>query len=265
MDEFRIVAGEQACFVALEVFEAVEGNGAEGVDRAHVGIDAGRAGLEGKERRVEEEVVAALGLAGDGRVQVVVALQLAGKPEEVIDLAGEQFQLDFADRQALAAAFDVAAVDGQLDQRFAERHVPDLALEIGGEHRFQLVDAGFEKAAEILVIDMAEIEGARCGLGFPLAAHGQAAAGRFGGFDGAQPLPAFLAKAHGDAALVQFEARRVEIGVEQVLVLRRDVGQQRVFGEPGCGLGAQLQLEFDFGAHRSLSDGAGADIAGCSA
>ena len=170
--------------VALEVFQAVEGDTAEGIDRCLLCADGGRAGLEGAERRVQKEVVAALGLAGNGRVQVMVALQLAGQPEDVVDLAGEQFQLDFANGQPLAAAVDMPAVDGQFDQRFAKGYVPDLALEVGGEHRFQLIDARFEESTEFGVVDVAEIEGAWRGLGFPLAAHGQAAAGWLGRFDG---------------------------------------------------------------------------------
>lgn len=37
--EFRVLAGEQALFVALEVLEAVEGDAAEGFVRRNVGID----------------------------------------------------------------------------------------------------------------------------------------------------------------------------------------------------------------------------------
>lgn len=78
MHEFRVIVGEQALLVALEVFQAVEGDAAEGIDRGLLGADGSRAGLEGAERRVQEEVVAALGLAGNGRVQVMVAPAVGG-------------------------------------------------------------------------------------------------------------------------------------------------------------------------------------------
>jgi len=51
---------------------------------------------------------------------------------------------------------------------------------------------------------------------------------------------------------VQLQFGRIEIGVEQALLLRRDVRQQRMVAELfGC-LGRQLQLEFDFCAHGFL-------------
>ena len=68
-------------------------------------------------------------------------------------------------------------------------------------------------------------------------------------------MPAFLAEADGDAALMQGEIGGVEIGVEQVLGLPRESGQQGVPGESAGGFRAQLQLEFDFGAHPSLPVG----------
>ena len=74
------------------------------------------------------------------------------------------------------------------------------------------------------------------------AAHGQTAARRFGGFDGEQPLLAFLAKAHGDTLAMQVEIRRVVIGVEQAYFLRRDIGQQGMTGQFLRRLRAELQL-----------------------
>jgi hypothetical protein len=53
-------------------------------------------------------------------------------------------------------------------------------VEIGGEDGLEALAPLFEKLAEIVGIDMAEIECAWRGRGFPLAAHGQAAARRFG-------------------------------------------------------------------------------------
>jgi hypothetical protein len=249
MDVFRVLAGDQAALVALEVFEAAEGDGAEGFDRCQLGVEGGRPGLERPVGQAGEEGIAALGLARHGGAQVEGVLQFAGQAEDVGDVAADQLQLDLADRRLAAFGLDAAAVDPQFDHGFAERHMPDGAPEVGGEHRLHAWRRVVEEGLELGIVDMAEVEFARAGRRFPLVTHGEAAAGWLGGLDGEQPVPALLAKAHGHEALVQVEVRGVVIGIEQVLALRLDAGEQRMRRQLPCGLRGHLKLELDFRRH----------------
>jgi hypothetical protein len=89
VDEFRFAASQQPWFVALELFEAAQRDAAKCLERRLAGVDGHQSGLEGAGRFVEKELVATLGLAGDGRVQVDVVLQSAGQAKNVVNLAGE--------------------------------------------------------------------------------------------------------------------------------------------------------------------------------
>ncbi len=238
------------------MFEAVEGDAAEGLERRHLRVERCYLGAERRRRRAGKHGIAAFGLAGDHRPQGERFLQGAGEGEDVAEAAADQFEFGFADGGLAALALDAAAVDGQFDLGFAERHDPDRALEIGGEYRHQPRYPGFQPGAQLGVVDMAEIEHARAGRGFPFAALRQPAAGGLARLDGEQPLHALLAEAQGDATLLQFEIGRVVVGVEQVLALRLDAGQQGVRCQLPGGLRRQLELELDFGSHaRSPSVG----------
>jgi hypothetical protein len=102
----------------------------------------------------------------------------------------------------------------------------------------------FEKFAQFVGIDMAEIEVGRVSpVGFPLAAHGQ---GRqlAGSADltVSSHCSAFVAKADGNAFGVQDKLWCVEISIEQAYLLRLDFAEQRVTRQFLGRLGAELQL-----------------------
>jgi hypothetical protein len=147
MYEFSFGTFVKAFFVTLEVFKAAQGDAAEGFDGHHLRVDGCRFCLEGKQGFVQVELVAALSLAGDGGMEVVLFLQFSGEAKNVFDLAREQFEFDFADGRTSAAAFDIAAVNRQFDQRFTEGHMPDLPPEVGGENGFELFAGAFKKVA----------------------------------------------------------------------------------------------------------------------
>ena len=246
---FRVGAGDQAALVALEMFETAEGDGAEGGNRRHLPVERGGLGLEWCFRQPGEQGVAALRLARHGGAQVERVLQFAGQAEDVGHVAADQLEFDLADRHPAPFALYAAAVDAHFDHGFAERHVPEGAPEIGGEYRLQLRRRVVEEYLDFGIVDVAEVEFPRVSGGFPFAAHGQPAAGRLGRFDGEQPLPALLAEAHGHPPRVQFQFRRVVIGVQQVLALCLDARQQRMRRQLPRHLRGQLQLEFDFCCH----------------
>lgn len=125
MDVFGIlVCGQQAVFIALELLQAAQCDGAEGIDWGHLRAERRGLGAERLLRDLAEQRVAALSLAHDGGAQIKRFLQDVAESEDVAHHAADQFEFDLADGCRASVAFDLAAVQHQFDQRLSDRHMP---------------------------------------------------------------------------------------------------------------------------------------------
>lgn len=96
-----------------------------------------RLAANARRRVAGRQAIAALGLADQRQPQRRVPGQGAGQIEQRLRLARLQFQLELADSGLTLAGAELAAIQGDLDQRLAGRDHADSPLDPGGEHRRQ--------------------------------------------------------------------------------------------------------------------------------
>ena len=211
-------------------------------------------------RGAVQQAPAALGLADGGGQHGQALGNVLGQGEQRVGRALEQFQLDLAQRGALVARAQAAHVQHHLDAAAIvggeqAQRAGGFGLEAGRQLRQPLAVLVERRPRRALQRDGVEL--AFVHRGFPFAALAQACGRGAGGFQGLQParLAAALpqaAQAQRGALLAQVLRGGVEVDVAQLLLHRRQIGQQRQLGHllaHGARVGAgQGELEFNLGA-----------------
>ena len=251
MHELLILRGQGAHQVGLPGLHPLAGQDTECLGRAV--LDVQRAGqcLLRTARLLQEQLIAALGLADIVRHQRQMGGQGTCEIEQVFRIALHQFELHFRNRENTITRRHVAGIDHDPEGDFPGNvDTPGSPLERGGEYRHQARLPLIEKSPHLAGIDGAEVESPGVG-GFPLRAGGQPGHRLGGTFDRLQQFRRGLAHPQRDALLVQRQVRGVVIGIFQALGRAGfdTRGDQGMYPDAANVVGSAVELQFDFGSH----------------
>ncbi len=187
VDAFRVVAGQRAGLVRLELRDAGAGDRLERRLDRRPGLELDGYPLDGGRRRAGEQGIAAAMLAPVLDAERHGVEQPGGEIEQLGRLARLQFELRLADRQPPLAGADFADVDGKFDlAAILEAQRPGGAGHVGLEHRHQLgvaIEPGHRRRGAEFA--QSRRIGAIIGdLGLPFIARAEAGDGAVAGFQG---------------------------------------------------------------------------------